>query len=140
MTDTLQIKADLAALAAEIGENAYVGISLNAGQGAVRGVIYPQGILDKVSLHSEAATFDEIAAAMRQSWDDHSTLHGENITREIALAIIRISFEKGECTDAALRVEFGSDADKFSVRALEKANEMAASGPFTIVITGTGNQ
>jgi len=140
MTDTLKIKADLDALAAEIGEKAYLSISLNAGQNTVRGAIYPQGVLDRVHLYSEAATFGEIVAAMRDVWADHSTLHGENITREIALAIIRISFEKGECTDAALRCEFGSDAETFGARALEKANEMAANGPFTIIITGTGNQ
>lgn len=140
MTDTLQIKAGLDALAAEIGEKAYVSISLNAGQNTVRGVIYPQGTLDKVHLYAEAATFGEIVSALRLVWADHSTLHGENITREIALAIIRITFDRGECTDAALRVEFGSDAETFGARALEKANAMADSGPFTIINTGTGNQ
>lgn len=66
-------------------------------------------------------------------------LHGE-VVKKLALAIIRITHEQGECTDQALRVEFGQqDIDRYGEEAVAAADQMASNGPFRIVATAGAN-
>lgn len=79
-------------------------------------------------------TYRELLAATREGWAEHSNLHAANTIREMALAIIAITADQGECTDAALRAKFdAADVTRFGERACEQATEMASNGPFSIV-------
>jgi hypothetical protein len=72
-------------------------------------------------------------AVIRARWAEMSERAHADIIKKMALAIIRITAEQGECTDAALRAEFDpADCERFGDTACEKANEMAANGPFSV--------
>lgn len=70
---------------------------------------------------------------IRTRWAEMSErAHAETI-KKMALAIIRITAEQGECTDAALRAEFhAADCERHGDAACEMANEMASNGPFLV--------
>lgn len=129
-----EARAALAALVNEIGAKAEFYVSLNGHSRRLLGLqLYPHGLCGGVTLHSEADTLRDLVEAGRAKWAEHADLHGENAIRDMALAIIRITHARGECTDAALRAEFDSaDIARFAEQACERANEMAAGGPFSI--------
>jgi hypothetical protein len=97
--------------------------------------IYPKGIArGGETIWVKADTWRDLIAKGEAAWAERSDLHAANTTRDMALAIIRITADQGECTDAALRAEFDAvDVARFGERACERATEMAANGPFSIV-------
>lgn len=97
--------------------------------------IWPKGIgTGSTCLSVEAANYNDLLAALEAAWAEHSDLYAANTIREMALAIISITADLGECTDAALRAKFdGADVTRYGDRACEAATEMASNGPFSIV-------
>ena len=82
----------------------------------------------------KADTLRDLLAACEAKWSEYSDQHGVNVTREMALAIICITADLGECTDAALRAKFdAADIARYGDRACAQATEMAGLGPFSIV-------
>jgi hypothetical protein len=127
----------LDALRVQIGPNAEVYVSIVTAKHRHHGLsaqLYPSGIMGKVSLFVTGDTLRELVTACQEKWAEHVDLHATNIRREMALAIIAITADLGECTDAALRAKFDAeDVARHGDAAVEQANAMAANGPFSIV-------
>lgn len=101
---------------------------------ALHTAVYPAGILGKGVFHVKADTYRETLAKIEADWEERGSTYIAKTVREMALAIIAITADQGECTDAALRAQFdASDVTKFGERACEQATEMASNGPFSIV-------
>jgi len=130
-----EAKAELTALANEIGSKAEVYAHLVSHHSRLlSGCINPYGILDRTSIRADGATWRELIDALREAWAEYADLHATNTIREMAVAIITITADLGECTDAALRAKFdGADVTRYGDRACEAATEMASNGPFSIV-------
>lgn len=97
--------------------------------------IYPRGITTS-SEHFYVVTdsYREAIEKVREKWAERSDTHAAHTIREMALAIISITADQGECTDAALRAKFdAADVAHYGERACEQATEMAGLGPFSIV-------
>lgn len=76
----------------------------------------------------------------RALWAEKATLHSQNVIRDISLAIVRLTYDNGECTNAALRAEFDDgDIARYGDAAIERANAMAEGAPFSIVETAGAN-
>lgn len=85
-------------------------------------------------------TWESALAEVREAWGAKRADFEIAIVRNIALAIIRITFDMGECTEQALRVEFSAaDIERFGSAAIERANTMAEGAPFSIVGSDAGN-
>lgn len=139
-----EIRAELTALAAEIGPKARLSVSVTVSDysNKLTGSIYPVGITgSSVCLHVQGVeTWPEVVSAMRLRWEEHRDLHASNATKGMALAIIRLTAENGECTDSALRCEFvQQEIDLYGDAAAALATEMGGNGPFEIVRLGVGN-
>lgn len=105
--------------------------------------VYPTGNYSKGSdFIIEAETFGELFEGLTKKWDEYREAHRERTIRKMALAIIRITAELGECTDAALRNcgEFDPGQIKsYGEQACNDANDIAGRGPFTIIVKGGAN-
>lgn len=76
----------------------------------------------------------ECIATAHAKWEEMSDRVRSDTIKKIALAVIRITHEQGQCTDSALRAEFhASDVAKYCDEAISIANTMADNGPFEIV-------
>lgn len=133
----LEIKAELRALQKDVGVNAYSSLRIAADHGKPVSVcLYPFGLTRSSEgyLSIEADTFREALDSIRAAWDNFRDEHKVKTIRKMALAIIRLTTELGECTDAALRSEFDPGAVvRWGEEACAVANEMAGKGPFSIV-------
>lgn len=90
----------------------------------------------------QAETFAELFAAVGAKWTEYEEAHRSRTIRKMALAVIRITAELGECTDAALRNcgEFDPGQIKsYGEQACADANDIAGRGPFSIVVKGGAN-
>jgi hypothetical protein len=125
------------ALEAEIGSQARVFCGLNRHgikSGLIDAAIYPDDIIGKTCLRVAADNWRDLLAASREVWAEHAELHAANVVREMAIAIIALTADLGECTDAALRAKFdGADIARYGERAVEQANAIASNGPFSII-------
>lgn len=130
------------AFAAEIGSRAdtFVSLSRSAAGPALGCSLYPHGIGDKWIIRAEANDFAELLEAIREAWANNSEAHALKIVREMALAIIDLTDQIGECTDASLRARFdAADVTRYAAHAVAAANEMAGNGPFSIVALAGAN-
>lgn len=101
---------------------------------------WPDGIAKGSAVHARGESFAEIIAAMQAKWDEIKDARAATKTKDMALAIIRITHERGVCTDAALRADFsGADVADYGEAATALANEMGERGPFSIVETAGAN-
>lgn len=125
-------------LAREIGPKAelYPGLSVShpiLGE-ALYTSVYPEGILGKGLFYVRASDYRETLVKVAAEWEERGSTYIAKTVREMALAIIAITADQGECTDAALRAQFdAADVAKYGERACEQATEMASNGPFSIV-------
>jgi hypothetical protein len=103
--------------------------------------VYPEGYgLGKTTKTFDFSSFKDVFDDITAWWADEKTSIYDVVIKKMALAIIRITNDQGECSDAALRMEFSD----FYVRLLgteaeAKANDMAQNGPFTIINTDLSN-
>lgn len=109
---------------------------------------YPLGIArssvrgDINYLRVEGDTFAELYQNLMDAWAEYESRHKAQTIRKMALAIIRITADLGECTDAALRNCGEFDPAKVALygeQACTDANEIAGKGPFSIVTIGGAN-
>lgn len=121
----------------EVGPKASVYVSLSGHSGkALYCSVNPNGILGKEQFHVCADTFEELLAAVRAAWITHGDTFTANKIRALALKIIEITHDLGECTDAALRASFDPrDIERHGAQAVELANAMSEHRPFTIIAT-----
>jgi hypothetical protein len=90
----------------------------------------------------KAETFAELLDAVKVKWSEYEEAHRTRTIRKMALAIIRITAELGECTDAALRNCGELDPGQINAygeQACTDANDIAGKGPFSIVVMGGAN-
>jgi hypothetical protein len=119
----------------EIGPKSDVSMFLSEySEDAVSASIHPFGMLS--SKGYIRVTADDWAAALaklKAEWAKYSDEHRRQTVKSMALAIIRLTTEIGECTDAALRAEFDAGAvASLGDEACTLADEMAGKGPFRI--------
>lgn len=133
-----EASAAFKALGEQMGSRADWSAGLNRhsslNKAALTATFWPNGLCSSSpQFFVFADTYRELLAASEEAWAERSDLHAINTIRDMALAIIRITAERGECTDASLRAEFdAADVTRFAERAVESANEMASNGPFSI--------
>lgn len=128
------------AFAAGIHSECYCSPSISAERySAPKGVltlyVAPKGHLGNGgSFVVYADTWRDLLAAGEAEWATRSDQHSEHTIRTMALEIISITADQGECTDAALRAKFdAADVIRFGEQACAQATEMGGLGPFSIV-------
>ena len=139
-----EIQAGCRALAEKVGPKSYV--NLNITNGYTSASLYTKGLIgdpeDVSAFAVFAHNFTDPAAALREleeKWLAERVARSDRIVEQMALSIIRLTAEFGECTDAALRAEYGQNVAELGAAALERANSMAANGPFSIRTTQSAN-
>ena len=141
----LEIRDALRDIKLEAGITAWTDITINpdrGGEECVSAVLYPFGLTrsDDSYVRVDAATFEGAIQRLRETWSARKEQHRTEIIKKMALAIIRNTAEYGECTDAALRNEFEINfVEQYAEAAAEKANEIAANGPFKVKRTRKSN-
>ncbi len=136
--------AEVGAFMADFGKsvgpraNVYASIKDN---GTCHFTLYPNGITNDGRISSEDAdSWSEASASLIKNWEAQRANHRSVKLREMALEIIQITADQGQCTDRALRLSFGqSEIDALGAEAAELATEMASNGPFSIVVTEHAN-
>lgn len=144
MADDLTIaeaRAAFRALAAAMGSKAYFSASLRGEDATLlMAGLYPKGITGRECFYVYADTWADLVAKARGAWAEKSGVYTATTMRAMALKIIEITADIGECTDAALRATFGADeVERFADAAAEQANALAAGGPFSVTITTGAN-
>lgn len=106
--------------------------------------LYPNGIGGRNDGYLNKRS-DTLAGALKDigdAWTEYEAKHKTATIRKMALAVIRITAELGECTDAALRNcgEFDHNHIKaYGEQACADANDIAGRGPFSIIVKGGAN-
>lgn len=139
LNDQDKVQDALRKLCADAGPRAEAEFSIKA-----KGVMLylrPAGWgRDSPFILSQADDFDTCLADVQSQWDKMSQQVRNEITKKIAMAIIRVTHETGSCTDAALRVHFdAADIARYGADAVALANSMAERGPFEIVFLKQAN-
>jgi len=138
MTPT-EIKAALKAIAVDAGPKAYASIDISADSRAtISAGLYPEGITGhSMCIRVEADDFSEVIDKLNRAWEARRDLQDKQTIRKMALSVIEISTDHGECSDAALRGAGFSQRqiDAMGATACSEATRLAAGGPFSIVAT-----
>lgn len=137
-----QISQDLADIRKSVGPKCYISMHIHAGDRKPVSVsLYPYGMeRNDGYLFKRSESFDGAIADLRAAWSEYQASYEKEMTRKIALAIIRITDEFGHCSDAALRQKFDAgQIASFGDAACELADTMAAKGPFGIVAVAGAN-
>lgn len=132
-----------------IGPKAQVFLSMSADEYADRKAqplhisIYPFGLGSNNERMETGyfATFDELHADMLSTWSRYEIIHRQRLIKRMALAIIRIQDDQGECNTAALRIA-GFEANEITTHgeaACAEANAIAGKGPFLIRAVAKSN-
>lgn len=135
-----------AELRRQMGARAYVSAGLDLGRCQRDKVTFSAHLWPKdltgsgPQLSASGSSWRELVENARAAWEAHTGLHAANTIREMALKIIAITADLGECTDSALRAEFdAADVARFGDQACEAATAMASNGPFSIVRLSSAN-
>jgi hypothetical protein len=137
-----EFQAELTAIAKDMGAHADVTALISANGNAIFLSIYPAGMgTEKPWFSLRGDTFEEALAAIRAKWGEYRDEHERQMTRRMALRIIEITAQLGECTDAALRGDVFStdDVTRYGARACTEANDIAGRGPFKLIMLGSSN-
>lgn len=129
-------------LQAKIGLFARITASLHEDAPLLWATVYPRGLGKDPAFYVRGDTFAETLQALKDKWAEFEADHKARTIRKMALAIIRITAELGECTDAALRNcgEFDvGQIKQYGAQACADADDIAGRGPFSILIMGGAN-
>lgn len=134
-----QAREKFKAFEAALGPDAWVSVSLNwslfePDEEPLKVSVYPSGVKD-FAFAVMAPSFDQLFERLSEKWEQHKVKHDAEMIRKIALEIIKITADRGECTPAALRQASFSkrDIERYGKAACADADEIAGKGPFTIV-------
>jgi hypothetical protein len=142
----VEAHAALVELKKEIGPKAEIYVSLSTSDHRdepLYAQIYAMGMGQRdPNFACKGTELGKLVADLRAGWEGFQVEHARRMTADMALEIIRITDERGCCTDAALRGSKFSVGDvlRFGPAACAKANEMAGRGPFEIVSIGGANE
>lgn len=140
-----EFRSEIKAFESSVGPRAEVYISVELTDGPLfYATFYSRGICQSggSDFRVDADDLPGVLLALKNKWAEYAEKHRGEITRKMALAIIRITAELGECTDAALRNcgEFDPAQIKmYGEQACGDANDIAGRGPFQIVTLGGAN-
>jgi len=97
--------------------------------------LYASGVTGSKTCEGRGVTWDEVLADLLATWNDTQDRHRKTRTRKMALEIIRITAERGACTDADLRADLFSaeEVAQLGSEAVYDANKIASNGPFELV-------
>lgn len=128
------IQTALNMLRKRIGGDAYVSVDITYGnEPPISGCIYPRGITKSNRIGIKADDWPEAITKLNEAWNESRERLQDDLIKRMALAIIRLTEECGECTDQMLRADFGhGDVTAYLERAVEMADKMAANGPFSV--------
>lgn len=128
------------ALAAQLGPRADVTISIIPAMPKKSTLIHirPNGIGHSAAQTVSGNEWADTFAAAREWIATHKQVHRNNIIRKMALAIISITDEFGECAEARLRAaDFaGDEITEFHEAACARAGEMCQGAPFSVLMEG----
>lgn len=131
-----EIQDALKALRDEIGGKCDVSFSISTRHARpITSFCWPVGHGDDAPFfHGTHDDWQEAFAAVRAKWGEISADVRRETVRKMALAIIRITADIGECTNAALRADEFTEEDiiAYGEEACQQADTMAANGPFSI--------
>lgn len=152
MTEDLtfaEVRAEIEALAIEIGSGdfyASAGLNLRDNYSPnkhfmLMAYVHPAGILKSEAFTVYADTWRDLVAAIRDENASREDLRRDHTIRSMALKVIELTSDLGECTDRALRAHFpAKDVTLYAKDAADKANELAAGGPFSVLVTDGANE
>mgnify|MGYP005816996013 CR=1 FL=1 len=128
------------ALLCKVGLRAEIYTSFNDEGPLYHASLYPRGIAGSSSrddgyLRVEDDTFEGLFGKLSDAWSGYEGRHRDQVIRKMALLIIRITADLGECTDAALRQSGEFDVGQIAAYgedACRDANDIAGRGPFSI--------
>ena len=133
-------------IAKPFGPSAYVNIEIKAGgdwtgKGLIAANCYPYGVGRDHHVHATGSTFKETLDELRAKIAADQSKIDVATTRKLALKIIELTMDLGECSISALR---GAGFDewkitRFGAAACEQAGKMAAGAPFVIVMANSNN-
>lgn len=129
-----EVQAELAVLRKEFPARAHISASVYSDRVSV--TVYPKDITANDVVRGEAKSdFAEAFADLRAKWAERSERYAAEMIRSMALEIIRITAERGQCDAFALRAGKFSQEDvaTYGERAVADANEIASNGPFSII-------
>ena len=130
-----EVQAELAELAKEFGPKAEFFSNVYAGLIVL--FVYPDGITSDriIRASSSADDFAPLFVELRAKWAASRERYDAETIRNMAMEIIRITADRGQCDAFALRAgKFSQhDIDAYGERAVVDANAIAAGGPFAIV-------
>lgn len=140
-----EFQTALRSLSKEIGAQAEIFASISLGghrAPPLAGHVYVNGMCHGSTFSEEAETFDDLLQKLTAKWASHKDEHEKQFVRKLALRIIEITAEIGECTDAALRGRDFSTEDviRYGERACAEANDIAGKGPFKLRMLGRSNR
>lgn len=143
-----EILAETRAIKESIDVTAYVSVGISASpdaRGVVQGVCYPDGVGgrgNQPQFYVYADTFREVLKILAEGWAERAATYRADTIKKMAVSIIQITYELGECSDNALRgAGFdASEVKRFSGAACEMANSMAERGPFTVLTLNNSNE
>lgn len=117
------------------------GYISSGGEPAIDASVYTDWPHGERIFEVAANDFDELLTAIKDKWDAYKEIHRLRTIRNMAIAIIRITAEQGECTDAALRADVfsGEEVARHGPEACVEANKIAANGPFAIKLAAKAN-
>ena len=129
-----ELRAELKKFESEVGPKADTSLSIHDYGEPVYASLYPFGITNnKGYIAVTADGWESAIEKLKAEWAKYSAEHQRQTIRDMALAIIRLTTEIGEATDAALRSEFDpGTVERYGDEACAMANTMAGRGPFTI--------
>ena len=142
----IEAKAALDALLNEIGPDADAFACLNTrskyGRNgpALHVSISPDGVMGAMRLTAVGASWRELIENATAAWAERSEAHTAATIRKMALKIIEVTADLGECTDRALRADFtAKDVTAYAEAAAQQANDLASGGPFDVLLTTGAN-
>lgn len=144
MTAT-EYRTAILTLAKSIGPRAQIWTTMNDEGKLFHASLYSRGIGGpggQLDFRTDGDTFAELYKSVTDKWAEYEAKHRDETIRKMALAIIRITAELGECTDAALRNcgEFDPGQIRaYGEQACADANDIAGKGPFAIIVMGGAN-
>lgn len=144
----LEARAEFRAIAKEVGPKAEIYARLNTSRWAKHDAVsfsaslYPTGVGNGgAQIEATGESLADLVLGIRAAWAVREAAYVIEQTRKMALAVIRITFDQGECSDAAIRAEGFTDADltRYGEAACEQANAMSERRPFSIRTLGGSN-
>ena len=142
----VEIRDALKVFTDECGRHGYASVNVTVSDDytneVVGATLYPDGVGGtKHAIRATGEDFAEALSNLRLKWDAAKDLLDKNTVRKMALAIIEITGDQGECSDAALRGAgfYQHQIRRMGATACAEATRLAAGGPFSIVTMAGAN-